>query len=342
MRIHPDAHAVRAVAEHLDLADAGNALEIFDDVDVGVVAHRDVADRRTRRNHRDGDRDVAGALLHRNALLLHRRRQLREREIDAVLHVGLVGRRIGAERERARDREMPLELEYDCMYCSPSAPLMLISSGVVTERTTASASAPGKFAVTVTVGGEICGYCEIGRIGMQIKPASNTTKLKTPAKSGRLRKTSIKSQTPGSGALSAAFAKRGGRGLSRRAPQRPRIRVPGRQECVGSEAVQALAIRVHVIGIEEVEDRDVLGDDPPDARVEPLAFRLLGRTQGQRARARRPARRTTACSWKARRTRAPTSRRDRRPSSTERTRGRRSRARARRSTAERVARWRPL
>ena len=60
---------------------------------------------------------------------------------------------------------VPLALEYDCMYCRPSAPLMLISSGVVTERITISAVAPGYCDVTVTVGGEIWGYCEIGSVG---------------------------------------------------------------------------------------------------------------------------------------------------------------------------------
>ena len=60
---------------------------------------------------------------------------------------------------------MPLALEYDCMYCRPSAPLMLISSGVVTDRITIAAVAPGYCDVTVTVGGEICGYCAIGSVG---------------------------------------------------------------------------------------------------------------------------------------------------------------------------------
>ena len=70
---------------------------------------------------------------------------------------------------------------------------MLISSGEVTERTTDSASAPGYCDVTVTVGGEIVGYCEMGSVGMQMSPAKRTTKLSTPAKSGRLRKNSITS-----------------------------------------------------------------------------------------------------------------------------------------------------
>jgi hypothetical protein len=89
---------------------------------------------------------------------------------------------------------VPLALEYDCMYCNPSAPLMLISSGVVTERITIAAVAPGYCEVTVTVGGEICGYCAIGSVGIVTSPASNTTKLSTAAKCGRFRKNSIMSQ----------------------------------------------------------------------------------------------------------------------------------------------------
>src|SRR5579871_2349464 len=86
---------------------------------------------------------------------------------------------------------VPFALEYHCMYWRPSAPLMLISRGVVTERITISAVAPGYCDVTVTVGGEIWGYCEIGSVGMVMRPASSTMKLMTPAKSGRLRKNSI-------------------------------------------------------------------------------------------------------------------------------------------------------
>jgi hypothetical protein len=85
----------------------------------------------------------------------------------------------------------PLALEYDCMYCRPSAPLMLISSGVVTDRITMAAVAPGYCDVTVTVGGEICGYCATGSVGIVMRPASNTTKLITAAKCGRRRKNSI-------------------------------------------------------------------------------------------------------------------------------------------------------
>ena len=77
------------------------------------------------------------------------------------------------------------------MYCSPSAPLILISNGVVTERITIAALAPGYSDVTVTVGGEICGYCAIGSVGIVTNPASSTTKLSTPAKCGRRRKNSI-------------------------------------------------------------------------------------------------------------------------------------------------------
>ncbi len=57
---------------------------------------------------------------------------------------------------------------------------------------TIAAMAPGYCDVTVTVGGEICGYCEIGSVGIVIKPPSSTMKLMTAAKCGR-RKEKLRS-----------------------------------------------------------------------------------------------------------------------------------------------------
>jgi hypothetical protein len=42
VRVDPNSHAVGAIAQHFDLPDAGNALEIFYHVEIGVVAHVDV------------------------------------------------------------------------------------------------------------------------------------------------------------------------------------------------------------------------------------------------------------------------------------------------------------
>src|SRR3954463_2075750 len=70
----------------------------------------------------------------------------------------------------------------------PSAPLTCSSMGVVTLCSTTWALAPGNVAVTCTVGGLICGYCEIGRPWKARAPASTITIDSTAAKIGRSMK----------------------------------------------------------------------------------------------------------------------------------------------------------
>src|SRR3954470_21702398 len=70
----------------------------------------------------------------------------------------------------------------------PSAPLTCSSMGVVTLCSTTWALAPGNVAVTCTVGGLICGYCEIGRPWKARAPASTMTIDSTAAKIGRSMK----------------------------------------------------------------------------------------------------------------------------------------------------------
>src|SRR3954468_23427893 len=70
----------------------------------------------------------------------------------------------------------------------PSAPLTCSSIGVVTLCSTTWALAPGNVAATCTVGGLICGYCEIGSPGKASPPASTITIDRTAAKIGRSMK----------------------------------------------------------------------------------------------------------------------------------------------------------
>ena len=49
------------------------------------------------------------------------------------------------------------------MYSMLSTPFTWVSIGAATDCATVSASAPGKLAETVTVGGAIGGYCSMGR-----------------------------------------------------------------------------------------------------------------------------------------------------------------------------------
>ena len=129
---------------------------------------------------------------------------------------------------------VPLALEYDCMYCKPSAPLMLISSGVVTDRITIAAVAPGYCDVTVTVGGEICGYCATGSAGIVIEAGEQYDEAQH-AREKRASQEELdhydRIQRAERLFLVLALA---------RSLDAPTIRVPRRQECVGCEAAQSL------------------------------------------------------------------------------------------------------
>src|SRR5579862_2738948 len=121
----------------------------------------------------------------------------------------------------------------------------------------------------------------MGRIGIVMRPARSTTKLRTPANNGRLRKTSITYAAPRAGTVRDVSA-RSPRSLRRRrarSAERPSVRVPGGQESVGREAVQPPSVRVNVPGVEKIEDRHLLRHDAPDPCVEPFAIRLVRRGQ---------------------------------------------------------------
>ncbi len=51
------------------------------------------------------------------------------------------------------------------MYSMSSTPLIDSSSGAATTSAMVSALAPGKLALTTTVGGAISGYCDTGSVG---------------------------------------------------------------------------------------------------------------------------------------------------------------------------------
>ena len=59
---------------------------------------------------------------------------------------------------------------------------------MVTVCSTVSALAPMYVAVTVTVGGAICGYCAIGSVGIVMSPTNTMKSEQTDAKIGRRRK----------------------------------------------------------------------------------------------------------------------------------------------------------
>src|SRR5215831_7213160 len=70
----------------------------------------------------------------------------------------------------------------------PSVPESCCSIGAATVDAMVSALAPGYAVVMVTVGGEISGYCETGRLNDEMMPASVTRIAMTLAKIGRSMK----------------------------------------------------------------------------------------------------------------------------------------------------------
>ena len=107
-RIDPDAHRVLALAEDADLRDAGHAREVVDDVELRVVAQEEGIVLRGVRRQRDAHDERAGVLGDLNADLLHRLRQLADRGLNGVLHVGGGDVEIGFEREGTGDRRNAL------------------------------------------------------------------------------------------------------------------------------------------------------------------------------------------------------------------------------------------
>jgi hypothetical protein len=71
------------------------------------------------------------------------------------------------------------------MYVMFSTPLILSSSGVMTEFNTVCASAPVYDVDTIIVGGAMSGYCSIGRLTSPIVPSSTKNMEITVESTGR-------------------------------------------------------------------------------------------------------------------------------------------------------------
>ena len=108
VRVHPDPHRLVRDAHDLRLAGALHALQRVEHVDVRVV--RDVLGAVAGVLREDGDQhhDRRRLLLDVHAQLHHRRRQLRHREVDPVLHLHLRDVRVGVEREVDGQRHLPV------------------------------------------------------------------------------------------------------------------------------------------------------------------------------------------------------------------------------------------
>ena len=99
VRVQPHAHAVFAGAEHLDVADAGNARQLVLHLQVRQVRQVEHVVALVRRHQVRGHHDVRRRLLGGEADALHFLRQPRQRLRHAVLHLHLRGVEVGAERE---------------------------------------------------------------------------------------------------------------------------------------------------------------------------------------------------------------------------------------------------
>ena len=99
LRIQPDPHGILADAEDVDIAHAGQARELADQVDGGVVAEIEAVVAPVLRGQRGDLQDRRRFLLHIDALGLDGIGQLGERDGDPVLHQHLGEVQIGADLE---------------------------------------------------------------------------------------------------------------------------------------------------------------------------------------------------------------------------------------------------
>ena len=102
--VEPHRHAVVGRREQRDVADAGDALELVDDVDGRVVGEKELVVAAVRRRQRDDLQQRRRLLLDADALRLDLGGQLRLGEADAVLHLDGVEIGIGADREGDGER----------------------------------------------------------------------------------------------------------------------------------------------------------------------------------------------------------------------------------------------
>ncbi len=115
----PDAHRVVAGAEDGGVGDAGNALEVVEDVDRGVVRQEQRVVARIVRAQRDDEQDVRRALLRDDAVAADVVGKARQRKGDAVVDVDHrlvdVGADLegGGDRQRAVGRRAGAEVERD-------------------------------------------------------------------------------------------------------------------------------------------------------------------------------------------------------------------------------------
>ena len=98
-RVEPNSRRILAGAEQLDLADAGQPRQLVDQIDRCVVGEIEIVEAFVGRRQRDEQQDRRRALLHRDALNLHRLGQRRQSARHAVLHQDLRGIEIGADRK---------------------------------------------------------------------------------------------------------------------------------------------------------------------------------------------------------------------------------------------------
>ena len=99
VRVQPDAHRVVARAEYRHVGQAGQALELVDDVDRAVVGQEQRVARIVRRGQDHHVQDVDRALLHDDAVAPHFVGQARQRDLHAVVDLehGLVDVGAGLE-----------------------------------------------------------------------------------------------------------------------------------------------------------------------------------------------------------------------------------------------------
>ncbi len=96
---HPGAHRIVLRPPQRRVADAGGALDLIEQIDRDVIGEEQRIVGVLRRIDRDDAEQRRRFLLDRHALALHLRRELRQRDLHAIVDIDRVDVRIGSEFE---------------------------------------------------------------------------------------------------------------------------------------------------------------------------------------------------------------------------------------------------
>ena len=99
VRVHPGPHRIVLRTPEACIADTGSGLDLVDKVDGGIVGDEERIESAFGRVDRDHAKQGGRLFLNRDTLPLHILGQLRQRHLNAVVHIDGIDIRVGAKLE---------------------------------------------------------------------------------------------------------------------------------------------------------------------------------------------------------------------------------------------------